>query len=57
LNQALVGFGIEITRIEAKFKLGQNRSEADQEKMLKTLQGSGDAESIRLAEFIERVKR
>ena len=34
LHQAIVGFRIEITRIEAKFKLGQNRSKEDQEKML-----------------------
>jgi transcriptional regulator len=52
LNQAIVGFEIEITRIEGKFKLGQNRSREDQEKMLQTLQASGDAESIRLAKFM-----
>jgi len=52
LHQAIVGFEIEITRIEAKFKLGQNRSKEDQEKMFQTLQNSGDADSIRLAEFM-----
>ncbi len=54
LNQAIVGFEIEITRVEAKLKLGQNRSQEDQAKMLQTLQNSGDAESIRLAELMKR---
>ncbi|MCE0521354.1 MAG: FMN-binding negative transcriptional regulator [Methylacidiphilales bacterium] len=54
LNLMIVGFEIEITRIEGKFKLGQNRSEEDQKKMRQTLQSSGDAESIRLATFMER---
>lgn len=54
LHQAIVGFEIEITRIEAKFKLGQNRSKEDREKMLQTLLASGDPESIRLAKFMER---
>ena len=54
LNQALVGFEIEITRIEAKFKLGQNRSPQDQQKMLATLEQSGDPDSIRLAAWMRR---
>jgi transcriptional regulator len=52
LRQAIVGFEMEITRIEAKFKLGQNRSKEDQEKMIQTLQASGDAESVRLAKVM-----
>lgn len=54
LHQAIVGFEIAITRIEAKFKLGQNRSKEDQEKMLQILQNSGDAESMRLAALMVR---
>jgi transcriptional regulator len=54
LQQAIVGFEIEITRIEGKFKLGQNRSPEDQAKMLQTLQDSGDAESLQLAAIMER---
>jgi transcriptional regulator len=54
LQQALVGFEIGITRIEAKFKLGQNRSREDREKMLLSLKASGDSESIRLAQWMER---
>jgi transcriptional regulator len=50
--KAIVGFTIEITRVEAKFKLGQNRSEEDQESMLKALEQSTDSGSRDLAEFI-----
>lgn len=54
LHQAIVGFEIEITRIEGKFKLGQNRSAEDREKMLKSLQSSPDPDSQHLAAFIHR---
>jgi len=53
LYQSIVGFEIEITQIEGKFKLGQNRSKEDQDKMLQVLQNSGDAESIRLAKLMK----
>ncbi len=52
MARAIVGFSIEITRMEAKFKLGQNRSNEDQEKMVKALEASADAGSRSLAEFI-----
>lgn len=50
--KAIVGFTIQITRIEAKFKLGQNRSQADQDGMLCCLQKAPDSGSRELAEFI-----
>ena len=53
LKQALVGFEIEITRIEGKFKLGQNRSIEDRRKMLEVLLQSGDSDSIRLAKQMQ----
>jgi transcriptional regulator len=52
--KAIVGFSIEITRVEAKFKLGQNRSREDQTSMLAALQGSPDSGPRGLAEFILR---
>lgn len=52
--KAIVGFSIEITRVEAKFKLGQNRSCEDQEKMRRALQNARDSGSRELAEFIAR---
>src|ERR1700751_2514318 len=50
--KAIVGFSIEITRVEAKFKLGQNRSAEDQESMLRALQRSDTPADRKLAEFI-----
>jgi len=43
LLKAIVGFTISITRIETKFKLGQNRSTEDQERMLMFLKKSSKA--------------
>lgn len=50
--KAIVGFSIEITRVEAKFKLGQNRSAEDQAGMLRALEHSPDSGSRELARFI-----
>ena len=50
--KAIVGFKIAITRVEAKFKLGQNRSPQDQEKMLRHLEAAPDEESRALGRFI-----
>ena len=50
--KAIVGFRIDITSLEAKFKLGQNRSREDQEKMLRLLQAAPDDESRALGKFI-----
>lgn len=51
---AIVGFTVQITKIEAKFKLGQNRSQADQSGMLRDLLASPDPASQQLACFISR---
>jgi transcriptional regulator len=50
--KAIIGFEIKITRVEATFKLGQNRSPEDQESMLCALQNTADYSSLELAEFI-----
>lgn len=51
LLKGIVGFEMKIERIEGKFKLGQNRSAADREKMLGHL-SHGNAEARTLADFI-----
>ncbi|HSI83357.1 MAG TPA: FMN-binding negative transcriptional regulator [Candidatus Methylacidiphilales bacterium] len=56
LLKAIVGFTISISRIEAKFKLGQNRSEEDQSGMLNGLDGSGNSDAQQLAAFIRKQK-
>jgi len=50
--KAIVGFSIQITRLEAKFKLGQNRSTEDQDSMLRALKNSDDCASRELGAFI-----
>lgn len=50
---AIVGFDIPISRIEGKFKLGQNRSAEDQAGMLQGL-GKDGPEGMALADFIDR---
>jgi len=54
--EATVGFSIRITRIEARFKLGQNRTKEDQETMLSALASAEDPDSRALAEFIRSQK-
>jgi transcriptional regulator len=53
LMNAIIGFSIEITRIETKFKLGQNRSKEDQSGMLDSLAASASASAQELALFIK----
>lgn len=50
--RAIVGVRIAITRVEAKFKLGQNRLPEDRAGMLAGLEAAGDADSAGLAAFI-----
>lgn len=52
--QAIVGFEIAIDRIEGKFKLNQNRSEADQRGVIRALQGASDRDQREIAELMLR---
>jgi transcriptional regulator len=56
LQNAIVGFSIRVTRFEAKFKLGQNRSGEDQNGMINGLMGSQYAGDRELAKFIENYR-
>ena len=51
LTQAIVGFEIEIDRIEGKFKLGQNRPREDQVGAVRNLERSAVAGARELASF------
>ena len=53
LLKAIVGFSIAISRVEAKFKLGQNKSIEDQASMLAALETSVGSDARALAEFIK----
>ena len=50
--RGIVAFEIQITRLEGKFKLSQNRSANDQRRVLAALEGSSDAESAGVAAFM-----
>jgi transcriptional regulator len=50
--KGIVAFEMRITRIEGKFKLGQNRSAADVQSVFEALSRSEDAESRALARFM-----
>lgn len=52
LMQAIVAFEIPVTRIEGKFKLGQNRPAADSQGVFYALTRSGDADSLALARMM-----
>ena len=41
--QHIVGFEINVSRVETKFKLSQNRTRADQERVIKSLASSSDS--------------
>ena len=46
--QAIVGFEIQVTRLEGKFKLSQNRSEGDQTRVAAALEESLSPETTEL---------
>ncbi len=49
----IVGFEMPVDKIEAKFKLGQNRSRADREGTVNGLIQEGTSESVALATFMQ----
>lgn len=53
LLRGVVGFEMPISRIEGKFKLGQNRGEGDRERMLINLRSAG-IDASQLAAFIDQ---
>jgi transcriptional regulator len=48
----IVGFEIDIERMEAKFKLSQNRSDADRQGVIAGLRGTGRSSDAVLAELM-----
>jgi transcriptional regulator len=54
---AIVGFRLVIERIEAKFKLSQNRSAEDRERVIRELRADGHAEAEATAAWMERYAR
>ena len=54
MMRGIVGFEIEITRLEGKFKLSQNRTETERENVITALQESKD--TLVVAELMTRKK-
>jgi transcriptional regulator len=57
LLRGIVGFEMQITRLEGKLKLSQNRSKADAEGATAALEHGGDQVGRELAEWMRRVER
>lgn len=55
LSAAIVGFEMDIERIEAKFKLGQNRSISDQKRVHDELLKRGDENSMQVGKWMEQL--
>ena len=55
--EAIVGFRLTIERIDAKFKLSQNRSAEDRERVIAALRGEDYADALATAEWMERYAR
>lgn len=52
--KAIVGFKIKITRMEGKWKLNQNHSQARQERVVRQLEKSKDANATAIADLMKR---
>jgi transcriptional regulator len=52
----IVAFEFEVTRIETKFKLGQNRSQAEQQGLIEALERSSDTAVSAVAALMRRQK-
>jgi transcriptional regulator len=53
----IIGFEIAVTRIEAKFKISQNRSNADQAAIIESLAKSSDSAAAGIAALMQKLGR
>ncbi len=54
--QGVVGFAIDVARIEAAYKLSQNRNERDYENVLRELEKRGDEYSKEIADSMRKTR-
>jgi transcriptional regulator len=54
--KAIVGFEIKVEDIQAKYKLSQNRSTADHQKIVAELQNTQDPNAQKVADEMIRIK-
>jgi transcriptional regulator len=55
--QGIVGFEIQVTRLEGKFKLSQNRTASEQETVIAALHDHPDSLSMGVAELMGNPKK
>ena len=55
LLSGIVGFKIELSKVEGKLKLGQQRTKEDQVGVFNALSNSGDLESLALANYMKKL--
>lgn len=51
----IVGFKIELRKLQGKLKLGQHRSKDDQAGVYKTLSSSGNSNDLALAKYMQKI--
>jgi transcriptional regulator len=55
MMQGIVGFEIQITRLEGKFKMSQNRTVSEQQRVIAALRDSEDGGNIGVAELMSEM--
>ena len=55
--RGIVGISVKITKIEASFKLSQNRDDKNQAEIVRQLKARGDSGSIEVAEEMLRLRK
>lgn len=56
MMRGIVGFEIEVARLEGKYKLSQNRSDTDRDGVAIALRDTGSREANVVAEWVERAR-
>ena len=52
----VVGFAVDVTRVDAGYKLSQNRNDGDHENIIRELQGRGDENSAAVAKSMRTMR-
>ena len=55
--KGVVGFAIDVTRIDAGYKLSQNRNDEDHENIVRELDKRGDADSVKVASAMREKRK
>jgi transcriptional regulator len=56
LHREIVGLSIEVDRLEGKFKLSQNRSPADRDRVIRAFEERGFADDVAMARMMSELK-